>query len=205
MTVQAIFLLGLIIFASTALIFTFLKKKNDYLVLSRLVFFTTTVSYAVLLTGLWVINSPFNQFIYPTRWLFYILSCSLLMYEIAKVLNKTFSQKLEMIILNVIVMLTGFLASITLAPYKWIFFIISSFAFIVILRIIREKVSKQTQLMVNIRCFVTLTWFLFPIVWFLAPTGLGLLSALTTAFLYLCLDITTKIIFGYYLISQKSK
>ncbi len=198
-----IFLLGLIIFASATLIFYFLKKKNDYLVLSRLVFFTTTVSYMVLLSGIWVINNSLMQSIYPTRWLFYILSCSLLMYEIGKILNKTFIEKLEMVILNILVMFTGFLASIMLSPYKWLFFVISAFAFIVLLRMIKEKSGKQTKFMKDIRCFVKLTWILFPIVWFFAPTGIGLFSAMATAFLYLCLDITTKIIFGYYCMKGK--
>jgi len=198
MDIQSIFLVGFIIFLSAVLYWTYYKKQNDLTKISRLVFFTTATSYGVLISGLWLINSPFNEVIYPTRWLFYILSCSLLMFEIGIILNKTNLEKIEMVVLNALVMLTGFLASITLSPLKWVFFILSSLIFFYLLKIINQKSGKQTDFMNKIRCFVKITWTLFPVVWLLAPTGFGLLTALTTAFLYLLLDITTKIVFSYY-------
>lgn len=197
-----IFLLGFIIFLTAALYFSTHKKPNDFTKISSLVFFTTTVSYCVLISGIWLINtspdSILNQTIYPTRWLFYILSCGLLMYEVAKILNKSTVQKIQMLVLNSLVMLTGFLASIVESPFKWLFFIISSLIFLVLLKIIYEKDGKQTQFMESTRCFIVWTWSLFPIVWLLAPTGIGIFTAFTAAFLYLLLDITTKILFSYF-------
>lgn len=200
---KLVFLLGFIIFTSAVIIFSLIKKKNDYAVINKLVFLTTTISYTVLLSDIWILSSSFGQAIYPTRWLFYILSCSLLMYEIGKILNKSFLRQIELIILNIMVMLAGFLASISLSPYKWLFFIISSLAFIFILQIIRDNSASQNNFMKGVSCYIVFSWTLFPIVWFLAPTGIGFLSALATAFLYLCLDIITKIIFGYYTIKGK--
>jgi len=193
-----IFLLGFIIFLITALYYVIYKKPNDFTKISTLVFFTTTVSYVVLISGMWLINTPLGQVIYPSRWLFYILSCSLLMYEIAKILNKSTVQTIQIIVLNSLVMLTGFFASITEFSIKWLFFILSSLIFLVLLKIIYQKDGKQTQFMNDTRCFIIWTWTLFPIVWLLAPTGIGIFTAFSTAFLYLLLDITTKILFSHF-------
>jgi len=201
--VTQIFALGLLVFISSAFIFFLLEKKTEYLAINRLVFFTTTVSYAVLLSGLWVNYLPNCQAIYPSRWLFYILSCGLLMYEIGIILKKDNLVKLQMIFFNFIVMITGFLASITLVPYKWLFLFISCAAFLIILMFIHQKTGKQTKLMNNVRWYVTITWSFFPIVWILAPTGVGLITITTTVFLYLLLDITTKICFACYVINHK--
>jgi len=204
--ISTIFILGLVIFILTVLVFYLQKEENKFIVINRLVFLTTTVSYAVMLASLWVINSPYGEAVYPTRWLFYIISCGLLMYEIGVVLNKSNLQKMEMIILNTFVMFTGFLASIIAGPFKWIFFLISCLAFILILMIIYQSAGKEKEIMKNVRIYITATWVLFPIVWFLAPTGFGLIGAFAAASMYLLLDIITKIVFSCYLIySVQSK
>jgi sensory rhodopsin len=47
--------------------------------------------------------------------------------------------------------------------------------------------------------FVMVTWSLFPVVWVLAPTGLGVFTTFVEAILYLALDFITKIAFGLYI------
>jgi bacteriorhodopsin len=42
-------------------------------------------------------------------------------------------------------------------------------------------------------------WTVFPVVFFLAPTGLALISAAVAEMLYLVLDIFTKIVFYIHL------
>jgi bacteriorhodopsin len=56
----------------------------------------------------------------------------------------------------------------------------------------------------SVMLFVMLTWSLFPIVWMLAPTGLGVFTTLVGAILYLALDFTTKIAFGLYIPTQQN-
>jgi len=50
----------------------------------------------------------------------------------------------------------------------------------------------------SIMWFVMVTWSLFPLVWVLAPTGLGVFATSIEAILYLVLDLITKIAFGVY-------
>ncbi|UCH32841.1 MAG: bacteriorhodopsin, partial [Candidatus Bathyarchaeota archaeon] len=44
----------------------------------------------------------------------------------------------------------------------------------------------------------------FPVVWVLAPTGLGVFTTFVEAILYLALDFITKIAFGLYISSRQN-
>jgi sensory rhodopsin len=200
-----IFLLGLLLFFAAGILFALLKKKNQKLgSINLMISFITMLSYAVLFAGLGAVLSAGDQLIYPTRWLFYIISCSLLMWETGLLLKKDKKQLLEMIFFNSLVMLAGFFASITFGYEKWLFFIISSIAFSINLIIIFQKSTKQTEFMKNIKYFIIITWSLFPLVWIFAPTGIEILSPGITALLYLLLDFVTKIFYGYYILSKNT-
>jgi bacteriorhodopsin len=160
-------------------------------------------SYAVLFAGIGILKIDCGEYIYPTRWLFYILSCGLLIYEIALIMKKDKFDTFKMIALNTIVMLTGYLASIAGDLHRWIFFMISCLAFILLLFLIHAKKPREQKIVSTIRWYVTFTWMLFPIVWALAPTGINIFGAFLAAIIYLLLDITTKIIFG--LITAKAE
>lgn len=193
---ENIFFLGLLVFIAAFLIFYFFKKTNLAARLNLLVSLVTMTSYAVLFAGIGALKIDCYEYIYPTRWLFYILSCGLLIYEIALIMKKDKFDTFKMIALNTIVMLTGYLASIAGDLHRWIFFMISCLAFILLLFLIHAKKPREKKIVGTVRWYVTFTWMLFPVVWVLAPTGISVFGAFVAAILYLLLDITTKIIFG---------
>ena len=51
--------------------------------------------------------------------------------------------------------------------------------------------------------FVVITWSLFPVIWVLAPTGIGFFMTDVEAILYLAFDFITKITFGVYITTRK--
>jgi len=188
-----VFSAGLILFALAIILFKTLKGK---LVMPNLmVSIITFTSYAVMFAGLGltVING-FNT--YPTRWLFYAASCSFLMYEVGLILKKSKEELIEMISLNILVMITGYLASITLGINQLIFLVISTGCFVKNLMII-NKTSRKSKFMKRVINYVSVTWSLFPITWLLSPVFFGLINSFYTAVCYLFLDLFTKVIFGY--------
>ncbi len=121
--------------------------------------------------GSYVAESVSGQPIYWTRWNSYAISCSLLMFEIARVKKITSASDVaELIFLNVIVMGTGVLASVSTGFPKWIFFIISSIAYIIQISIVL-KAEVEGSSWVN--TYIYLGWTGFPIVFLFAPTGFG--------------------------------
>ena len=195
--INIIFIAGMAVFALSSIIFFFTRKKTKGMNKAFLVSFVTLASYTLMWDGGFTVQSPAGQPIFWTRWLFYAISCSLLMLEIAKAKGITAPGKVaELVFLNVIVMGTGTLAAVSTGLTRWIFFVLSSIAYLIqILPVLKFK--NQDSRWNNL--YVYLGWTGFPIVFFLAATGVGLIGAALAMGLYLLLDIFTKIILNFQL------
>jgi len=189
-----IFIAGMAVFAISSIYFFFTRRKHGGMNTAFLVSFVTLVSYTLMWDGAFTATSPGGQPIFWTRWLFYAISCSLLMLEISKVKGIVAPGKVaELVFLNVIVMGAGTLAAVSSGLAKWLFFVLSSIAYIIqIAPILQSK--KEGANWIN--TYIYLGWTGFPLVFLLAPTGVGLFGATLAMGLYLLLDIYTKIVFN---------
>jgi bacteriorhodopsin len=61
-----------------------------------------------------------------------------------------------------------------------------------VIKVLSVKTAKSKW----VNSYIFFGWTVFPIVFLLAPTGLGLLGAGVANLLYLLLDICTKIVFS---------
>ncbi len=116
------------------------------------------------------------------------------MYDTAKVLKIPDGEYPKMVLLTWLTMFNGFLSSYIITSSRWIFFILSSAAFIGLLYIVFK--GEDNPDFKIIKQFVLVGWTLFPIVFLLSPTGIGILNTGIAESGYLILDIVTKIIFG---------
>ena len=191
--ISLIFIAGTAIFAISSLFF-FFGKKGGGMNTAFLVSFVTLASYILMWDGAFASQSASGEPIYWTRWIFYAISCSLLMIEIARVKGMTASGKVaELIFLNVLVMGGGALAALTVGLSKWIFFILASVAYLLqIAPLMKEKATKSKW----VNLYILFGWSVFPVVFFLAPTGIEVFGSTIAMGLYLLLDIYTKILFN---------
>ena len=187
-----LFILGFIIFSISSVYFYFTQKKESGFNTAFLVSFVTIASYTLMWQGNFVAESAAGQPIFWTRWLFYAISCSLLMLEIAKVKGITGAGKVaQLVFLNVIVMGTGTLAAVSTGLGRWIFFALSSIAYVIqISSVLKSSKAKW------VNTYIFLGWTGFPVVFLLAATGFGLIGPAIAMGLYLILDIYTKIVFN---------
>jgi bacteriorhodopsin len=190
-----IFQIGAVIFGISSFIFLFLGRKKSLFDTEFFISFITTISYAVMSIGIATTESIDGQTIYWSRWLFYIAACPLLMYDIAKILSISNKEYPKLALLTGLTMFNGFLASYIVTSSRWIFFVLSSVAFICLLFMVLR--GRQNPKFKSIKPFVLVGWSLFPLVFILAPTGFGILETSTSAILYLGLDILTKLFFGF--------
>ena len=190
---EIIFYIGIGLFSFISLMFLILKKKNREIAsLNMIVNFITIASYILMVSELGVITALSGDLIYWTRWAFYAVSCSFLMFEISKILSVDTKTTLEIIVFNSIVMVTGLFASITEFPVKWLFFTLSSLAYVYVLYHIGKNRAEQKFIFV----FVVVFWSGFPLVWLLSPAAFMVLNSFWTALIYLVLDVITKVYFG---------
>lgn len=188
-----VFLAGLLIFAISSVYFYFVGKNRTGLNSAFLVSFITLISYVLMWQGNLTVVTQAGESIYWTRWLFYGLSCTLLMIEIAQRKEIRGGERVQLVYLTAIVMFTGFLAARDLTAIKWVHFAISSVAYVLL---VLKVLSVKTPGSQWVRNYIYFGWTVFPIVFLLAPTGLGLIGAAVANLLYLLLDIYTKIVFN---------
>ena len=202
-----VYWIGTLVFAFSSLLFAYLETKKQtikQIFRSHMyVSFITTISYAIMALSLATLVTQSGEVIFWTRWLFYMGSCSILTVDIAHYNLKSNIKKTEIAIFTSITMFCGFLSSITLNNDRWLFFALSTTAYIGMLLTLFTKGTENKKSNNSIMWYVLITWSLFPIVWILAPTGLGLINTLVEAILYLALDLITKIAFGVYITKLK--
>jgi bacteriorhodopsin len=121
-----VFVTGLVIFAVSSAYFYFVGRKKAGLNSAFLVSFITLISYVLMWQGSLTVVTQAGQPIYWTRWLFYALSCTLLMVEIAQLKQIQGGGLVQLLYLTAIVMVTGFLAARDLTAIRWVHFVISS-------------------------------------------------------------------------------
>ena len=190
---EIIFYIGIGLFSFTSLVFFVLKKKNPKVAsFNMIVNFITVASYILMASGIGAIPASNGDLIYWTRWAFYIVSCSFLMYEISIILGLDKRTTLEIIVFNSMVMITGLFASISEISVKWFFFTLSSIAYLYILFNIAKNRSNKQFIVI----FVVVFWSGFPLVWLFSPAAFMILNSFWTALLYLVLDLITKVYFG---------
>jgi sensory rhodopsin len=80
---------------------------------------------------------------------------------------------------------------------------LSAVAYIGMLYILFKRYEGSSMSISSIMWFVVITWSLFPVIWVLAPTGIGIFATDIEAILYLALDFITKITFGVYITTRK--
>ena len=191
-TIQIIFAAAIALFASAATYFLLARKKEFNK--AFLVSFITIISYTLMLEGSVVSYGVGGEEVHATRWLFYGLSCVLLMYEMARLLGKSVLETAFLLFLIVIVMGTGAAAAYFDGWFKAAFFVISSVAYIIMVYPILTSTSSNRNVLAK---YILLGWTGFPLAFLLAPEGFGLITASVAAILYLLLDIFTKLIFYF--------
>lgn len=203
---SVVYWVGAGIFGLASLMFAVLdsRRHNGEMVFGSNIFvsFITTISYVVMALELGTTVAENGQPIYWTRWLFYIASCSMLTLDIAFLARKPAFKKVEVALFTGLTMFCGFLASIIVTVDRWWFFALSTAAYFGMLYRLFKRSRGESVDVTSILWFVMATWSLFPVVWVLAPTGVGVFTTLVEAALYGALDFITKIAFGLYISTQ---
>jgi sensory rhodopsin len=188
-----VFIVGMLVFAASSAYFYVAGRGKQGLNSAFLVSFMTLVSYVLMWQGKLTVTTQAGEPIFWSRWLFYGATCTLLMVEIAQLKGIKGGKLVELLYLTVIVMFTGFLAARDLSAVRWIHFVISSVAYVLLVSRILAVKAHESQW---VSSYILFGWTVFPIVFLIAPTGLGLIGAAVANLLYLLLDIYTKIVFN---------
>jgi bacteriorhodopsin len=188
--IESVLMFGIAFFAlaSTYFLWAYRKEFNS----AFLVSFITLISYVLMFEGSLATVGAGGGEVHASRWLFYGLSCTLLVYEIAKFLGKSMKEIVFMLYLTVIVMATGAASAIYDGGFMLGMFAISSVAYVLLMYPLLTADSPHRGAVAK---YILLGWTGFPVAFILAPDGFGLIGAAAAAMLYLLFDVFTKVVF----------
>ena len=183
--------LGTLVFFISSIVFAKMDwRQANHFNSALIVSATTAVSYAVMLAI--YLGTPTTDSL-STRWLFYIISCSLLIYHIAKVLRLNNNQRISAGYLMALIMITGFVAAeVSDLWFVLVIYLIGSAFYVLALKIIWQGTAHA---LAKLKPYLIYGWTGFPIVFLLSPAAFDLISLDSALALYLGLDIYTKIVF----------
>jgi bacteriorhodopsin len=190
-----VFQAGSVIFAVASLIFLFTGDNKPNFSTEFYISFITTTSYVLMSQSIATVSIANGDTIYWSRWLFYLIACSILMYDAANLLKIPINNYYRMALLNWLTMFNGFLASYITTSSRWIFYALSSVAYIGLLYMVNQ--GENNEKFPALKNFVFTGWSLFPLIFLISPTGLRILNTFVSETIYLLLDILTKILFGF--------
>ncbi len=149
----------------------------------------------------------------PTFWVRYLTwfcSTPLLLLDLALLGRTSRLTTAHLIGANAYMIITGFVAAINPKPMNQIWYLVSCGAFLAVLYLLvqpyrREAIQKHPrskQVFTKLLIAHIVLWSLYPVVWILAATGLGVLSQAGETMSYTLLDIASKVGFGFLSLSS---
>jgi len=157
---------------------------------------------------------------YYARYIDWLITTPLILWELTHIaehahgVKDLFSLELYyLIFLDILMIVSGLIASLITSNLKWVFFAFSVLTFIPILKQICEfdllKLKKDLNdsvvhtagLYKRLMELTVVAWFIYPIVWILAE-GTGTLSAYGESIFYMVLDVIAKSVFGVIVLNQ---
>lgn len=210
-------LVASIIFGISSLLFAYRFSRSDgysdfsvgisyldfYAIILTLVPLTAALSYLMMSLGL----GSVNVYGLDLNWLRYFewgISTPILLVGLTMLgLDKKIT--IQAMILQFLVIVTGFLAAFFPMPMKAVFFILSSAAFLgiiyLLMRPVAEKVSERPEIIQHLykrlRNFTIGIWLIYPFIWIPSTEGLTVIGAETSLIAFTVLDLVAKIGYAY--------
>jgi bacteriorhodopsin len=119
-----------------------------------------------------------------------------------------------LVFLDVYMIVTGFLGALADANTKWMWYVASSVALLLIAYVLYVTIMKTvrmvggkdlTKLYTTLAVYLSVLWVAYPVVWLLGTTGQNKISFNTENAVYAVLDLLAKVGFGLLLVWNVKK
>ena len=181
---------GMVLFTLSSVYFSIAWKQGFNTAL--LVSIVTLLSYLLLLEGSFATTSPDGQAQFFPRWILYAVSHTLIAYQMSRLLGKRHEERGFLFVLAGIVMGTLTLSSYFHGEWMIVFFAIAAILHVGFASRMLRTVSEYRGVVAN---YLWLGWTAFPLILLISPEGIAVTDSEVAAWLYLLLDVVTKIVF----------
>ena len=193
-------------------------EQQEYFVATIMITGIATASYLAMFFGfgLTLLEVPYEAEplkIYWARYADWLFTTPLLLLDLG-LLAKASKQEIGgLIILDAFMIITGLVGALTKAfTFRFVWWFISTVAMIFVLYFVFSILTARAQELdedtrstfMLLRNLVLIVWALYPVVWLLGTEGLGVVPLFGETALFMVLDVTAKVGFGFILLRSRA-
>ena len=190
------------------------KRDNYHALIVLLVTSIATISYYALARGQADILVG-NDVVYFGRYLDWLFTTPLLLLSLLVIALPVVTDLQErrervkliatVLVANVLMIATGLFADLsTNSIDATVWYIASCLWFLIVLGVMFTQVKKfafahskdSARVYMKLLAYLTFLWVLYPVVWVLGTTGIGIFNLTTETAMYVVLDVSAKAVFG---------
>ena len=178
------------------------NAREDWLLIG--VGVTAAVAYALLSADFATIQAMDGHTVYVVRYIDWALTTPMHVAYLALLVGVTGRYLIEAAGVQALTIVLGLAGAYVEGPLKWVLFAAGGLAFVRVLYLLygpitdvarsgNEDVAGTHRTLLN---FIAVLWLIYPIIWVLAQSGIGLLDLETQALVVTYIDVVAKIGFG---------
>jgi len=171
------------------------------------------VAYGLMALGYGGFRAADGALVFIPRYVDWLLTTPIHVAVIALVVGASTSVVARIAGLQALTVVFGFAGAALAAPTSWVLYLLGSLCFAGVVYTffgdLEDRAAAATDeteaLFRKLRAFVVVLWLVYPVIWVLAPAGVGVMDSETTALVVSYIDIVAKVGFGLIAINDYVK
>jgi len=162
------------------------------------------VAYLLLVLDVGAIDGG-GHTVYAVRYADWLLTTPINVLYLALLAEASRSDTIKLVTLQALTIVFGFVGAVLTGALAYGFFAVGAVAFAGVVYLLYNEVAEaataslsevEDSLYRTLRNFVVVLWSVYPVVWLLGASGIGLMDVETATLVIVYLDVVTKVGFG---------
>lgn len=162
------------------------------------------VAYALMALGVGGMATAKGTTVYVPRYVDWLLTTPIHVAFIALLVGASTRTVSRLVVLQALTIVFGFVGATLAAPLNWLLYLGGSACFAGVVytfyvdldALAADRSDGVASLFEKLRSFVVVLWLVYPVIWLVAPAGLGVMDLETAALVVSYIDVVSKVGFG---------
>jgi bacteriorhodopsin len=187
------------------------EGNREFYTITTLIPLIAAASYLAMALGQGVAEVD-GRTVYWARYVDWLFTTPLLLLDLALLARAGRNLIFGLIAADVFMIATGLVATLSPTPINFVWWVVSTGAFVAILFGLLGQLSANARnrpgevgsVFSTLRNLTAVLWTAYPIVWLLGTEGFGLVGLGIEVLLFMILDLSAKVGFGFLLLSNRA-
>jgi len=187
------------------------EGNKEFYTITFFIALIAAASYLAMALGQGVTEVD-GRTVYWARYVDWLFTTPLLLLDLALLVRAGRNLVFGLVGADVFMIATGLIASLSPAPLNYLWWAVSTAAFVALLwgllgrlsAVASDQPGEVGSLFGTLRNLTAVLWTAYPIVWMIGTEGLGLVGLGVEVLLFMILDLSAKVGFGFLLLTNRA-